>query len=963
MPETTLAQALLMRGKPSTLVATLRQTLAHALGENASAYPGLAQGSEFDALTENALRAWQAGAGLIADGIAGPRTLAALGLLQLPPLAVALEPAQVKRLFPYTRSSSIEQHLPYVAAALAAFNLCNQDLVIAALGTIRAETEGFVPISEQPSHFNTRPGQSAFSAYENLDTLGNCEPGDGARFRGRGYVQLTGRKNYELFGLTLGFALHEQPDSACAPEIAACLLAAFLSKHRERLAQAMAADDLRGARKIINGGSHGLDRFKDTVQRALALWKTPTATLVTAIKPQLAVSRRASLDVIKDAADLRDRAYQPPPHSLLKQYPADDQIHRFIGAYTQAGLILDQGREGACTGFGLACVANYLRWRRALMANELELNENGLESVSPRMLYQFARRYDEYEGENYEGSSCRGALKGWYINGVCLESDWRYQPGGASQPSPGWNLRAREHTLGVYYRIAPQAITDLQAAIQEIGAIYVSAYTHEGWEHVPTHQTAPGSHANLPEISYAGKPSRTGGHAFALVGYNRTGFVLQNSWGPDWGAGGFAVISYADWLAHAMDAWVAALGVPGVVAGQLASEQTASSQAQAAARQLHWWDQETAYRHSLVLGNNGRVQRYDTVDGVTRTLQHQACVLPDAWFRQNAQPVKRLVLYAHGGLNSEAAAIERAQAMGRYFLGNGCYPLFLVWKSGLLESISNLLKDRSEKTTPAGLAGNWFSDGFSDPVLEKTVGRPLVRPIWSEMKENAELASENGHGGDLLAEALRQLAASWGQDFELHLIGHSAGSIILGRLLAKLTQKGLGERIGSVHLYAPACSVSFANRYYAPHAEIMQRLHLHLLSERRERDDNVGQIYRKSLLYFVSNALEADPRLPILGLENVFKPDYQGWDGSANTAEVLLNWRTSAELSRLKSRLHVHDEETITTRIGQGNALAPRTEKTSHGGFDNNVQVIARTIETITGLKQLALPVDDLIGF
>jgi C1A family cysteine protease len=64
-------------------------------------------------------------------------------------------------------------------------------------------------------------------------------------------------------------------------------------------------------------------------------------------------------------------------------------------------------------------------------------------------------------------------------------------------------------------------------------------------------------------VAYDGKPSRSGGHAFALVGFNRTGFVIQNSWGDHWGAGGFAVVSYADWLAHAMDVWVAALGVPG----------------------------------------------------------------------------------------------------------------------------------------------------------------------------------------------------------------------------------------------------------------------------------------------------------------------------------------------------------------------------------------------------------------
>src|SRR3546814_6622601 len=49
--------------------------------------------------------------------------------------------------------------------------------------------------------------------------------------------------------------------------------------------------------------------------------------------------------------------------------------------------------------------------------------------------------------------------------------------------------------------------------------------------------------------------------AFAIVGYTREGFVIQNSWGDHWGRGGFAVLPYADWLDNAMDCWVVQLGV------------------------------------------------------------------------------------------------------------------------------------------------------------------------------------------------------------------------------------------------------------------------------------------------------------------------------------------------------------------------------------------------------------------
>ncbi|RLJ65089.1 peptidoglycan-binding protein [Sulfurisoma sediminicola] len=963
---------LLMRGNAGKEIAALKKTLRKALGKDAADYAGLTAGDEFCADTETALRVWQTRVGLVADGIAGPRTLAVLGVSPAPTFSVRVDAAVVGKLFPYTRTSSIARNLPYVAAALAAFKLTDADMVASALGTIRAETEGFVPIAELPSHFNTLPGQPPFSAYDGR--LGNAQPGDGARFRGRGFVQLTGRANYEKYGKVLGIPLADNPDCASAPEVAACLLAAYLDANRAALTKALAKDDLKVARRVVNGGSHGLERFSDTFRAARqALAAVPMVGVAKMAKPgsvappekfpsgrtaPAPAARRASLNVTPDATDLRDRPYQPPPVSLPQLFPEDADIRRFMGAYTQAGLVLDQGQEGACTGFGLACVVNYLRWRGAGMPKKLE-------SVSPRMLYQFARRYDEYEGEDYDGSSCRGALKGWYHNGVCVASRWPYEPGQDSLPLAGWDGDAVERTLGVYYRVEPKAITDLQAAIREVGAIFVSAYTHKGWDAIKPSAKPPAKHADLPVIAYDGRPSRKGGHAFALVGFNRTGFVIQNSWGKDWGAGGFAVIGYADWLAHAMDAWVAALGVPGVVSGRLATGAGMAGTAAMAGTGADWWCEDKAYEHSIVLGNNGHVDRFDTVDGVTRTLQNQACVLPDRWFRENAEEKKRLVLYVHGGLNSEDDAIKRARAMGRYFLGNGCYPLFLVWKSGLLEAFSAILEDKAAER-PAGLAGgplDWITDKLTDPVIEKTIGRPFARPLWSEMKENAELASASGRGGDLLTDALRALAGSWGDKFELHLVGHSAGSIALGRLLGCLAQKDLIASVKSAHLYAPACTVGFANRHYAPHADIMQRLHLDILADDIEQDDNVAFVYRKSLLYFVSNALEADKRMPVLGLANVYDPDYSGWDGAAATAEDLLNWRAAMETHGIAERLTIHPERKIVTRIGHGPDMEERKADASHGGFDNNVEMIDKTLKRITGAAALKLPVDDLVGY
>lgn len=964
MATSDIQQIILTKGNTSAKVAALKQALKRELGDRASAFPGLDNGNSFDADTEAALRLWQSSVGMVADGVAGPWVCDALRIDSLPELQVVLSTERVAKAFPAaTKPSSISRNLPYVSAALRAFGLADFDLVAMALATIRAESEGFLPISEYPSRFNTRPGQPAFSAYDGRQDLGNTQPGDGARFRGRGYIQLTGRVNYQKYGKQLGIPLAEQPDLACCPEVAACLLTAYLAERADKIRTALKTGDLAKARKLVNGGHHGLDRFRDTYEKLKVQLPPRAATpprvgksakTAAAATEQPLQARRQTLNVKADGEDFRDRQYLPPPLSLQPQYPGDDEIAQFLGTYTGAQLILDQGKEGACTGFGLACVINAIRWRRAGMPATFE-------SVSPRMLYKFARRFDEYEGEDYEGSSCRGALKGWFHNGVCLASWWRYDAGAKTLPKAGWDTNAQEQSLGVYYRVNTKSITDMQVAIHETGAIYVSSFTHSDWEKIRNRATPPQNHAQIPVIPFKGKPSRTGGHAYALVGYNRDGFILQNSWGNNWGAGGFAVLTYADWLAHAMDVWVIALGVPGVIAGRYASPGT-SSQTTPSGKASHpaqWWDENTAYQHSIVLGNNGRVNHFLPRDHLAQNLQHQASILPDTWFRNNDQAKKRLVIYVHGGLNSEGDAIDRARAMGHYFTGNGCYPLFLVWKTGLQETLRNLWQDFRKGEPRPGLAGGFISDKLTDPLLEKTFGRPLVKPLWSEMKENAQVASWPGRGADLLTDAIRSLASSWGNQFELHLVGHSAGSILIGKMLRNLAGKQMVDLVKSCHLYAPACSVEFANREYAVHPGIMDNLYLDILSDKREKADNVVSIYRKSLLYFVSNALEADARTPILGLANIFDSQYSQWDGSAGTADSLRLWREAASDHKLQDRLGILDKEKILIRSTGGK----QEEKASHGGFDNDVEIVANTLRRITGSKKLAMPVDDLTGF
>jgi len=137
-------------------------------------------------------------------------------------------------------------------------------MVLMAIGTIRAETGSFAPISEGVSHYNTAPGGPDFGLYEGLQRLGNNQPGDGARFKGRGFVQLTGRYNYTKYSAAIGRGdqLVQNPELANDPTIAADLLADFLKDHETQIRASLAAGDLAEARKLVNGGSNGLADFE-----------------------------------------------------------------------------------------------------------------------------------------------------------------------------------------------------------------------------------------------------------------------------------------------------------------------------------------------------------------------------------------------------------------------------------------------------------------------------------------------------------------------------------------------------------------------------------------------------------------------------------------------------------------------------------------------------------------------------
>lgn len=674
-----------------------------------------------------------------------------------------------------------------------------------------------------------------------------------------------------------------------------------------------------------------------------------------------------TFDARPDRVDLRDRVYQPRLISLPSRYPDLDQIGQYLPDYAKT-LVLDQGQEGACTGFGLAAVVNFLLWERNNLRTE------GLTTVSPRMLYHMARLYDEWPGEDYEGSSCRGAMKGWQRHGVCTEEYWPYGKGGKkgksktfAPPQAGWEQDAATRPLGAYYRIDKASITDLQSAIYEVKAIYCSANVHKGWFLKKTNA--------LTVIRPDEK--NVGGHAFALVGYTEDGFIVQNSWGPGWGYHGFAIVSYEDWVANGTDAWVAVLGAPmRVSTGEVPTTFSTRPLKQFAAQRaglpgagfaykndkVRSLGESEAYEHTLVLGNNGLpINRIVSVENAAKAVEQVCLTAPQQWFgTQPASQPRRLAVFVHGGLNSEQGSIERIRVMAPYFRENGIYPLFITWKTGVMESIGDILDDAAREIFSG--QPEMRDEGIVDRIqealaeardrsIEVACENLLVKPLWSQMKQNAAASAEGGAGLDLLAAHLKTLQGKV-PNLEIHLAGHSAGSIVLGYLFDLLPKSVAAH---SLSLFAPACTVAFAVEHYG--AAIGGRkltpeaVHVDIMDDERERADTVGP-YGKSLLYLVSRALENRHKMPLLGMQwawQVPKAPQGEWSSDRGSQEALAKWAGIG--ANMTLHLHGKREEYVSTGAGR--------IRLAHGSFDNDVAVVSAMLRRMRG-STLAAKVENL---
>jgi hypothetical protein len=159
---------------------------------------------------------------------------------------------------------------PLLEGCMNSLGLATDAVKVAALATIGVECPRFCAQEELG-------GERYWTQhYEGRADLGNAEPGDGARFHGRGLIQLTGRKNYHEYGRQIGVDLVAHPDEANEPAAACAIFATYFYLHHDL--EAAAARDWKRVRKSVNGGLNGYLTFLKYVEKLEAALQTSAAT-------------------------------------------------------------------------------------------------------------------------------------------------------------------------------------------------------------------------------------------------------------------------------------------------------------------------------------------------------------------------------------------------------------------------------------------------------------------------------------------------------------------------------------------------------------------------------------------------------------------------------------------------------------------------------------------------------------
>jgi len=252
---------------------------------------GLTADGSFGPNTEKKVKEWQAANGITADGIVGPGTWSKMFGATTQPV----QPAQVVKEDVVIPTSSefklqnLKGHIPdavivQIPETAKKFNITNPLRLAHFLAQCGHESGGFKAVSENlnysadglkkifgkyfPGNLNEsyakQPEKIASRVYGGRMGNGDESTGEGFKFRGRGYIQLTGKQNYTNFAKFIGEDTVSNPDLV-ATKYPLASAAFFFDSNKLWLICDKGADDatVTAVTKRVNGGTIGLpDRIK-----------------------------------------------------------------------------------------------------------------------------------------------------------------------------------------------------------------------------------------------------------------------------------------------------------------------------------------------------------------------------------------------------------------------------------------------------------------------------------------------------------------------------------------------------------------------------------------------------------------------------------------------------------------------------------------------------------------------------
>jgi predicted chitinase len=173
---------------------------------------------------------------------------------------------QLRQIMPHLTDARLTEYFPFLEAAMKAFEITSYLREAAFLAQLAHESGELRWMQELGSG----------KEYEGRLDLGNTDPGDGPRFKGRGPIQLTGRANYRKYGELLGLDLVHDPAQAATPQVGFRIAGQFWALHG--LNTLADEGDMRQITRRINGGLNGFADRMHFYERAKLVLSKDDAT-------------------------------------------------------------------------------------------------------------------------------------------------------------------------------------------------------------------------------------------------------------------------------------------------------------------------------------------------------------------------------------------------------------------------------------------------------------------------------------------------------------------------------------------------------------------------------------------------------------------------------------------------------------------------------------------------------------